>query len=1550
MKRLVAIVFVVIVILFARAQFTSALVAPASGTWMTAPGALSQARSGAASVRLYDGRVLVIGGYGDGSAGAVASNAVDAFSTTGTSVPVAPMKMARAHHTATLLYDGTVLVTGGDTAAGTPTATAELYNPFTDTWSFVAPMAEVRSRHTATFLEDGRVLVAGGASVEMYEPWYGTFSFGAVLTPARSGHAAALLKDGRVLIAGGASADGPLDVVDAFQDGVGITAIGTLATPRTALSATTLLDGRVLFAGGRSASGDVPTLETFDPTTGSITLESATLQTPRSGHSAFLLPDNNTVAIVGGTSADVPQSSAELFVPWTGQVRATGAMLHARSDASGAALDPPGALVVAGGWDGQAYESGAEVYGFATVRTDQSDYAPGETVTITGDGWQPGETVTLVLREVPAIDPDLTLTAVADESGHIVSTDFSTDIYDLGVQFNLTATGATSQAEVTFTDGNATITGYVRSSATGNPIAGATVTCSAGCNSGASTGTSLADGSYSIHVTFAGNSSQSIHLTASLTGYTAATSQSLSVPPDTTYDFALTPTDTTPPTVSSITRDGTSPTKASSVSWSVTFSESVTGVDSGDFVLASSGLNGASIISVTGGPLTYTVVASTGTGSGTLGLNLVDDDSIADTSGNKLGGTGAGNGSFTGTVYTIDRTPPTVTATPDRTADHNGWYNHSLTVTFSSTDADLASCDTPVTYTGPDSGTASVTGHCTDTTGNVGTATFSFQYDATAPSVTATPARSADHNGWFNSPVTITFSGTDATSGGVSCDAAVPYSAPDSAAASVNGGCTDAAGNTGHASYDFKYDGTAPTATIAVASGATAGTNGWYTSDLTLHTSGTDVVSGIESCTADQFETTETIGATFNGSCTNGAGLITSASPLSVKVDKTGPSAVLAITAGTLGNNGWYVSDVTLETTGQDSISGPVTCTDVQHQTTDTNGTTFNGSCTNDAGLSTNAAPVTVKVDTTAPTVTATADRSPDHNGWYNHALTVSFAATDSTSGVATCSPDVAYAGPDTAAASVSGTCTDQAGNVGTGTLTLEYDATAPTGVAATADRSPNGNGWYNSSVTFTFNGTDMVSGIASCSTVSYSGADNAAATVSGTCSDQAGNTSASANTTFKYDATPPTGVAVSPDRAADHNGWYNHAFTATWTGTDATSGIASCTTTPYSAPDTGSGSLNGSCTDLAGNTGANVPFAFKYDGTGPTAALAVTGGTAGANGWYTSDVTVTTSGTDAVSSPVTCTSAQTISTETAGTAVNGSCTNDAGLTTNATPLTVKLDKTGPTATLVASGTLGSNGWFTSDVSVHASGTDTISGPVTCTGDQFLTIDSVGTSFSGSCTNNAGLTTNATALTVKRDATQPTLTPVVSPSPVILNGTATASPGAADSTSGIASASCATPVTNVVGSQTASCTATDNAGNTNTATATYAVSYAPAGANCLGAPGLQVLQPIDPYGGSVFKQKSTVPVKFRACDANGVSVATPGIVSLFEMIGIAGANGAEVNEDIVSTTPDVTFRWSSTDQLWIFNLNTKNLTPGLTYWYRITLNDGSRIPFSFGLK
>ena len=101
----------------------------------------------------------------------------------------------------------------------------------------------------------------------------------------------------------------------------------------------------------------------------------------------------------------------------------------------------------------------------------------------------------------------------------------------------------------------------------------------------------------------------------------------------------------------------------------------------------------------------------------------------------------------------------------------------------------------------------------------------------------------------------------------------------------------------------------------------------------------------------------------------------------------------------------------------------------------------------------------------------------------------------------------------------------------------------------------------------------------------------------------------------------------------------------------------------------------------------------------------------------------------------------------------------------------------------------------------------------------------------------------------------------------------------------------------------------------------------------------------------MVKKGSTVPVKFRVCDANGNSIGIPGVVTNFQLVQIIDTLATNiVNEDPSSTTPDAAFRWSPSDQQWIFNLSTKNLANGKTYVYRITLNDGSTINFQFGTK
>ncbi len=116
-----------------------------------------------------------------------------------------------------------------------------------------------------------------------------------------------------------------------------------------------------------------------------------------------------------------------------------------------------------------------------------------------------------------------------------------------------------------------------------------------------------------------------------------------------------------PPVVVSVVRGDANPTNAASVNFTVSFSESVAGVDPGDFTLTTSGsITDASVTTVSGSGNIYIVSVNTGSQDGSISLNVTDDDSIIDGAGTALGGTGSVNGNFTsGEVYSVIKTIPT---------------------------------------------------------------------------------------------------------------------------------------------------------------------------------------------------------------------------------------------------------------------------------------------------------------------------------------------------------------------------------------------------------------------------------------------------------------------------------------------------------------------------------------------------------------------------------------------------------------------------------------------------------------------------------------------------------------------------------------------------------------------------------------------------------------------------------------------------------------------------------------------------------------------------
>ena len=128
------------------------------------------------------------------------------------------------------------------------------------------------------------------------------------------------------------------------------------------------------------------------------------------------------------------------------------------------------------------------------------------------------------------------------------------------------------------------------------------------------------------------------------------------------------------------------------------------------------------------------------------------------------------------------------------------------------------------------------------------------------------------------------------------------------------------------------------------------------------------------------------------------------------------------------------------------------------------------------------------------------------------------------------------------------------------------------------------------------------------------------------------------------------------------------------------------------------------------------------------------------------------------------------------------------------------------------------------------------------------------------------------------------------------------------------------------------------------------VWYQPAGTLCDGEAGHQILQPVNVDGSSVWKQGRIIPLKFRVCDVNNVSVGTPGVITSFTLDSVTQGTVSVIDETAIVAAEDTVFRFDSTAQQWIFNLGTKAQSAGDTYHYSIHLNDGTTISFQYGLR
>jgi hypothetical protein len=326
-----------------------------SGTWH-GTGDLAMARTHHTATLLPDGTVLVAGGQSPTADVVASAELYDPAA--GRWRPTAAMANARAGQAAILLRGGQVLVSGGF-GSGLPTtrilATSELYDPPSGRWTRTGNMAVARWAHTATLLPGGRVLVAGGfgnglaapstalASAELYAPATGRWHPTGRMIVARGGQTATLLRTGQVLVAGGGSAMAELYDPTTGRWRRG----GRMSTNRYGHTATLLLTGKVLVVGGVFGR-PLASAELYDPATGRWT-RTGSLHTARFDHTATLLADG-TVLVAGGSgdnSTTGALASAELYNPATGRWRPTGPLSVARARFT--ATLRSGVVLVAGG-------------------------------------------------------------------------------------------------------------------------------------------------------------------------------------------------------------------------------------------------------------------------------------------------------------------------------------------------------------------------------------------------------------------------------------------------------------------------------------------------------------------------------------------------------------------------------------------------------------------------------------------------------------------------------------------------------------------------------------------------------------------------------------------------------------------------------------------------------------------------------------------------------------------------------------------------------------------------------------------------------------------------------------------------------------------------------------------------------------------------------------------------------------------------------------------------------------------------------------------------